>query len=58
MPSSTLSLPFHKIIAEEEKALEDDEPQDEGAWAPELLPGAGPPLPLYQPRVDSDVNKK
>ena len=42
MPSSTLSLPFHKIIAEEEKALEDDEPQDEGAWAPELLPGAGP----------------
>lgn len=37
MPSSTLSLPFHKIIVEEQKSLEADEPQDEGAWAPELL---------------------
>ena len=42
MPSSTLSIPFHKITAEEEKALEDDEPQDEGAWAPSYCLEQGP----------------
>lgn len=34
IPSSTLSFPFHKIIAEEDKALENGETRYEGAWAP------------------------